>query len=584
MAAFDMVIRGGTVVDGTRVPRYRADIGIKDGRIAEVGQLRASDAAQVLEAADCIVAPGAIDLHTHYDAQLHWDPYCSIGSWHGVTSVTIGNCGFGFAPVQAKDTERAMLSLSRNEAIPLGPMQASMPFDWETFPEWMDHLDRIPLGINLSQLMPVTPLVAYVMGGVEEAKQRLPNGTEVQAIQRLLHEAMDAGAVGWGAQRLFPDSLAAVQRDYDGSPMISDVLSDEFYLSLAAVLRERRAGCIQFTQAGGDLSEGFQNLLTGLQRDFGFNEQLAEQSGRPVLYNLIAANDQLPIFYQTQLKLLAEANARGRRVFGQAATVRAPFTFTFEDWNLFDNSPVWREATVGTLEEKRAKLADPEVRQAMKAEYDSGRVSIDLFGAVAQFIAKKVFRADLKDKYEGLSVIQIAQQEGKHFIDALLDVSVADDLKTEWRTPLLNVQVEHHKQVMDSPYTIAGLSDGGAHMKFLTTGVWPTDLLTWMVRDTQALSLEEAHFRLSCLPAWAAGFQDRGTLRPGMAADIVVYDLAALGIEPIEIAHDLPTGEWRRVQKATGYRWIVVNGQVTFADGQCSGATPGRLLRHGRAA
>jgi len=584
MAAFDMVIRGGTVVDGTRVPRYRADIGIKDGRIAEVGQLQPSDAAQVLEAADCIVAPGAIDLHTHYDAQLHWDPYCSIGSWHGVTSVTIGNCGFGFAPVHAKDAERAMLSLSRNEAIPLGPMQASMPFDWETFPEWMDHLDRIPLGINLSQLMPVTPLVAYVMGGFEEAKQRLPNDTEVQAIQRLLHEAMDAGAVGWGAQRLFPDSLAAVQRDYDGSPMISDVLSDEFYLSLAAVLRERRAGCIQFTQAGGDLSEGFQNLLTGLERDFGFNEQLAEKSGRPVLYNLIAANDQLPIFYQTQLKLLAEANARGRRVFGQAATVRAPFTFTFEDWNLFDNSPVWREATVGTLEEKRAKLADPEIRQAMKAEYDSGQVSIDLFGAVAQFIAKNVFRADLKDKYEGLSVIQIAQQEGKHFIDALLDVSVADDLKTEWRTPLLNVQVEHHKQVMDSPYTIAGLSDGGAHMKFLTTGVWPTDLLTWMVRDTQALSLEEAHFRLSCLPAWAAGFQDRGTLRPGMAADIVVYDLAELGIEPIEIAHDLPTGEWRRVQKATGYRWIVVNGQVTFTDGQCSGATPGRLLRHGRTA
>lgn len=583
MAAFDVVIKGGTVVDGTRVPRYQADLGIKNGRIAEIGQLHTSDATQVLDAAGCVVAPGAIDLHTHYDAQLHWDPYCSIGSWHGVTSVTIGNCGFGFAPVHAKDSERAMLSLSRNEAIPLGPMQATMPFDWETFPEWMDHLDRVPLGINLSQLMPVTPLVAYVMGGFEEAKQRLPNEAETRAIQRLLHEAMDAGAVGWGAQRLFPDSLAAVQRDYDGSPMISDVLSDEFYLSLAAVLGERRAGCIQFTQAGGDLSEGFGSLLTGLQRDFGFNEQLAEKSGRPVLYNLIAANDLFPMFYQTQLKLLAEANARGRRVFGQAATVRAPFTFTFEDWNLFDNSPVWREATVGTLEEKRAKLADPDIRRAMKEEYDSGQVSIDLFGAVAQFIAKKVFRADLKDVYEGLSVIQIAEKEGKHIIDAVLDVSVADDLKTEWRTPLLNVQVEHHKQVMDSPYTLAGLSDGGAHMKFLTTGVWPTDLLTWMVRDTQALSLEEAHFRLSGLPAWAAGFQDRGALRPGMAADIVVYDLAKLGIEPIEIAHDLPTGEWRRVQKATGYHWIMVNGQVTFADGQCSGATPGRLLRHGRA-
>jgi N-acyl-D-aspartate/D-glutamate deacylase len=154
MATFDTIIKGGTVVDGTRVPRYKADIGIKNGKVAKIGRLNSSDATTVLDASGLIVAPGFIDLHTHYDAQLHWDPYCSIGGWHGVTSVTIGNCGFGFAPVYAKDFDRALLSLSRNEAIPLEPMKVSMAPEWETFPQWMDHLDRLPLGVNLSHITP----------------------------------------------------------------------------------------------------------------------------------------------------------------------------------------------------------------------------------------------------------------------------------------------------------------------------------------------------------------------------------------------------------------------------------------------
>jgi N-acyl-D-aspartate/D-glutamate deacylase len=385
---------------------------------------------------------------------------------------------------------------------------------------------------------------------------------------------MDAGAVGWGAQRLFPDGLAAVQRDYDGTPMISDVLSDEFYLALAKTLRERDEGFIQFTQAGGNLAEGLEGIMGALQRDFGFNVRLAEESGRPVLYNALVVNDRFPFFYREQLKLLEEANARGVPVFGQAATVRANFTFTFEDWNLFDNSPIWRDATVGTVEEKRAKLANSEIRRAMKEEYDSGQVSIDLFGRVAEFIVQEVCQPDLKEKYEGLTVEQIAERENKHIIDAILDLSVADNLRTEWRTPMLNRDVDCHKEIMSSPYTIAGLSDGGAHTKFLTTGIWPTDMLMWMVRETGSLPLEEAHFRLSGLPAWAANFKDRGTLREGMAADIVVYDLEKLAIGPTEIAHDVPAGEWRRVQKAEGYRWIMVNGQVTFEDGKCTGATP----------
>src|SRR5215468_9178123 len=284
MAQFDTIIKGGTIVDGTLVPPYRGDIGIKNGKIAAIGRLQSSAATKVLDASGLIVAPGAIDLHTHYDAPLHWDPYCSIASWHGVTSVTIGNCGFGFAPVHAKDAERAMLSLARNEAIPLEPMKVSMSFDWETFPQWMDHLDRLPLGVNLSQLVPVTPLVAYAMGGFTEAKKRLPTEKEVQTAIRLFHEAMQAGAIGWGAQRLFPESTASVQRDYDGTPMISDVLPDAFYLQLAQALQDYDAGFIQITQSSATSND--QGI--GMQRDMNFSTQLAEQSAHAVIYNALA--------------------------------------------------------------------------------------------------------------------------------------------------------------------------------------------------------------------------------------------------------------------------------------------------------
>ena len=581
MATFDTIIKGGTIVDGTRVPRYKADLGIKDGKIAKIGRLSNSDGAKVIDAGGMIVAPGFIDLHTHYDAQVHWDPYCSIGGWHGVTSVTIGNCGFGFAPVHSKDFERALLSLSRNEAIPLEPMKVSMKPDWETFPQWMDHLDRLPLGINLSQLVPITPLVAYAMGGFAEAKKRLPTDTEVQKSVQLFHEAMQAGAIGWGAQRLFPDSTASVQRDYDGTPMISDVLSDDFYLKMADALSKHDIGFIELTQSSATANdEGI-----GMMRDMNFNTQLAEQSGHSVIYNALVAHEQTVEPMRAQIKWLEEMVEKGIPVYGQTATVRAPFTINFKDWNLFDDNETWREATLGTLEEKRTKLADPEKRKAMRAEYDAGTPTRDfIFGELHKFIATKINDPELREKYLNLSVEEIAKRDNKHVIDALLDISVADNLETEWLGPVVNGNPKIHQEMMSSPVTIPGASDGGAHIKFLTLGVYPTDMLSWLVRDSKALTLEEAHFRLSGLPAWAAQFKDRGTLREGLAADIVVYDLANLKLLPIEIAHDLPAGEWRRVQKAEGYRHILVNGVETFQDGNCTGATPGGLLRYGRAA
>ncbi|HEV8261596.1 MAG TPA: amidohydrolase family protein, partial [Burkholderiales bacterium] len=453
MAEFDTLIKGGIVVDGTRVPRYRADVGIRNGRVNKIGNLKNASAVKVLDADGLIVAPGAIDLHTHYDAQIHWDPYCTIDGWHGVTSVTLGNCGFGFAPVRSKDAERAMLCLTRNEAIPLAPMQQTMPFDWETFPQWMDHINQIPLGVNVSQLVPVTPLVAYVMRDWTEAKSRQPNAAEMAEIIRLLHEALDAGAIGWSSQRLPPESIVSFQRDYDGKPMVSDVLTDGFYLALASALRERDQGCIQYTQVTASADD----IAAGSERDLAFQVHMAECSGRPLLFNAIVINDEFPEVFRTQLKWLEDVNANGTRIFGQASSVRTAVTVTFADWNLFDQSTVWREATLGTYEEKKAKLSSPEIRSAMRREYDSGaftkaRPNLPFEIEISTYVAAKVYRSDLK-KYEGWPLAQIAAAEGKHLVDAMLDLSVADDLRTEWRTPLLNTRPEYAREVMTSPYT-----------------------------------------------------------------------------------------------------------------------------------
>jgi N-acyl-D-amino-acid deacylase len=231
------------------------------------------------------------------------------------------------------------------------------------------------------------------------------------------------------------------------------------------------------------------------------------------------------------------------------------------------------------------KLSRPELRQSMREDYDQGGFETlnVVFGEFPKFIARKVHNQALKEQYEGLSVEQIAQRENKHVSDAMLDVSVADDLRTEWAGPVSNSNVEGYRELMNSPYTMPGVSDGGAHIKFITPAIHPTEVLAWLVRDSGVLSLEEAHFRLSGLTGWAAGFKDRGTLREGLAADVVVYDLEKLRSLPEEITYDLPAGEWRRVQKAEGYRWIMVNGEPIFADGNCTGATPGKLLRNGQA-
>ena len=577
MADYQIIVKGGTIVDGTRTPRYVSDVAIKDGKVAKIGGLRGASADQVLDASGLIVAPGFVDLHTHYDAQIQWDPYCTVSGWHGVTTVLIGNCGFGFAPCRPEDRERAMLMLTRNEAIPYDAMKEGMLWDWVTYPEFLDSLDRMPKGINVFTYMPLTPLYVWVMG-IEAARSRRPTEAELGQMCQLMHEGMDAGACGWSAQVL---GAGSDQRDFDGEPMITDMMTKEEMLAFNRVLGERDEGYTQLTYL-----EPGKDLRSDRDLTFKFFEQMAEVSGRPILFQTVGANAKNPESHRRALAWLEDCSRRGLRVYGQGGTRPIKESeFTFREWNMFDNSDAWREATLGSPAERKQKMQDPDLRAKMRAEWEAGIrpgqngvISQDsLEGLVVAEVATREF-----ERYQGRKVGDIAAEQGKHVVDALLDMVVAEDLQTEFvATPDRN-NSEYTGEIMNSPYIVPGISDGGAHVKFQTGGVYTTEALITLVRDDQVVNLEEAHYKLSYLPAFFGGAPDRGYIREGAAADIVVYDFEGLKLFPSEIAHDLPGDEWRRVQFAEGYRWTLVNGQVTFEDGKATGALPGKFLRHGR--
>ena len=572
MAKFDAIIRGGTIVDGTGTPRYVSDVGINEGRVAQIGGLKGSKATRELDASGLIVAPGFVDLHTHYDAQVQWDPYCTISGWHGVTSVALGNCGFGFAPCEPKDRDRSMLSLSRNEAIPLRSMQEGMRWDWETFPQFLDSLDRIPKGVNLISYVPLTPLYGYVMGW-EAAKSRRPSEGEMLEMIRLLHEGMDAGACGWSAQ---VTGASSGQRDYDGTPMITDLMTNEEILAFAKVLGDRDEGFIELAyRETGEEGQVIEDVTMS------FFEEVAKVANRPVLYQAVSATANSPDLFRMRLQWLESCAQRGIRIYGQGITTRGPFELTFEDWNLFDQSPAWREVTLGSPEERKAKMQNEDLRKWLREEWDSGFRPGNTVGSVAGLTVEWVGNSQF-EHYLGMTIQEIADKENRHIVDVVLDLVVADNMQTEFLAINPRDNAEYAAEVLRSPHVIAGLSDGGAHVKFLTFGAYPTDLLIWLVREQGLLSLEEAHYKLSYLPAFFGGFKDRGFIREGAPADLVVYDLDNLKLLPSEVLEDQPGHEWRRVQKAEGYRWTMVNGEVTFEDGQPTGALSGKLLRHGK--
>jgi N-acyl-D-aspartate/D-glutamate deacylase len=566
MSDFDVVIRQGMLFDGTGGPRYRADIGIKDGVIQEIGRIPGSRAAREIDASGLNVAPGFVDTHTHYDAQLFWDPYCSLSGWHGVTSVVIGNCGFGFAPVAPEFRERAMQTMTRVEAIPYEAMKAGLPWDWETFPEFLDSLDRTNKAVNLVPCVPLAPMMIEAMGFERAKAGVMPTDEEHARLKEMLHESMDAGGIGWSAQVLPPDGPAPVQRDYDGGPMVTDVMHLETADVLAEVLAQRNEGSIQLTVGlGGENNETYL-----------FYEKLAETSGRTVIFDVVQGNVNNPDQHRRSIDWLASCRERGLKVVGQSLTTRAGFTFTLDEWNLYDDNEAWCEVTMGNVEERLVKMADPERRPALRE-----LLPVASTVPVEQVMIAEVRAAALKE-YEGLTCGEAAEKMGvPHAVDAMLDIAVRDKLQTTFYGESLNFDIDVLREILADPHLMPGVSDGGAHTKFITVGRFPTEFLTELVRDNQMCTLEHAHYRLSALPARTVGLRDRGTLEIGKAADIVIYDLDKLDIGPMEVAYDFPGDEWRRIQKAFGYRYVLVNGDVTIEDDKETRNYSGKLLRHG---
>jgi N-acyl-D-aspartate/D-glutamate deacylase len=586
MSDFDVIIRNGIIIDGQRTPRYKGDVGILDGKVKVItgaGGLSRKKADKYIDADGLIVAPGFVDLHTHYDAQVFWDPYCTTSGWHGVTSVVIGNCGFGLAPVTADGRERAMLSLTRNEAISYAAMKEGLAWDWESFPEFMDAIERTPKGINMLTYIPLSPLIAYVMGGVDEAKLRRPNVDEMSEIKKLIAEAMDAGACGISSQYLGDTS---VQRDYDGTPNVTDVMHFDDFLEMVSVLKDKGRGAIQ---------------VLGITPEQ--TERICEASGAMVIYNVLAIEcDQHGLETEGSVEeftdWMEDANKRGLRVSAQTVTTGIDFVFTFEDWNLYDFSPHWRNVCLGSTEEKILKMKDPEIRSAIRNEFDEienstredfesgldsdvSATALVQFRTVADNTVQMVDNNDLI-KYEGMTIRQIAEKENKHVCDVILDIAIADNLRTTFATPPNHYAPEEIKTLITKPYTIPGISDGGAHMKFSVFGRYGTEYLVNYVREAKYVDLEYAHWHLSAIPAQYAGLHDRGVIRVGSPADIIIYDINELGWTEAEKVYDLPAGDWRRISKGTGYHYTLVNGEITFIDNENTGATPGYLLRDGK--
>lgn len=569
MATYDLLIAQGTIVDGTGAPRFIGDIAISNGVIERIGRSIPRDRARrVIDAAGRIVAPGVIDPHTHYDAQVHWDPYCTNSGWHGNTTVVVGNCGFGFMPCRPADRERYMMMMENTEQVPMPAMREALPWDWESFPDWMRHMRQTPKGINLAAYMPLNSLMMYVMG-IDAAKSRGASPSERARMRDLLNEAMDAGAIGFGLSHLNEHNS---HKDIDGSPMPTDAMNVEDAFYLAEVLRERDQGVIQC------LCE----LPPGYASNRATVEQLARASRRPVLLNIVTPVDMMPDYHRSLLDWLDAQERAGLDIYGQAFVNRSWNQLRPVDYDVWQTtSSAFLEFTVARSADRMSALAgDPAFRARAVAEYKPEAWAAS-GGPIETFRLVDARGAERFRGCNGELVGTIAARLSLHPADAFFQIVAESGALADFRTtiatsddPVKSAEIIRHKRVLP------GTSDGGAHIKFHSGGQYATDNLMWLTREHGLLSLEEMHFRLSYLPARVIGLHRRGALAEGWAADLYVYDFAALGYDrdQYETVHDLPRGDWRRVSRARGIDWVVVNGVPIFRDGAASMAMPGRML------
>jgi N-acyl-D-amino-acid deacylase len=564
----DLIIRNGTIVDGSGMGRYHADVGVADGRIVEIGRIRAP-AQRTINADGLIVAPGFIDGHTHMDAQVNWDRQGTCSCWHGVTTVIMGNCGFALAPCPPDQREWFARCLTAVEDIPLEAMLAGIDWTWETFPEYLATVEKLPKALNYGSYIGHSALRMYVMG--ERALTEPATGDDVARMVHAVKQAVRAGAIG------FSSSRAGTHVTPDDTPVASRIAEWSEIDALVGAMADLDAGIFQ---VGPDVSSGptQRAFLDRLQ-------QVALASGRPVMFGTISTRQgEAPNSYRYQLDYLDRCIAAGARMFGQTTTKSINAIFALKSYLPFDGLPSWEPLRALPLAEQKRRMADPAVRRQLVADEAAMKPRDKVFqgGGAATTDPRKPDYGNLfamRDvTWNDPTVASLAAERGQHPVEVMLDLMLANEDQV-FVQPLVNEGRDDVLDMLRHPWTLTTFSDSGAHVCQEMGSSLQTHMLSYWVRARQAFTLEQAVRKLTFDNAAAWELNDRGLVRTGFAADLVLFDEQRVQPGMPVVESDLPGGARRLVQKAEGIAATIVNGAVAFENGVATGACGGRLLK-----
>ena len=568
----DLIIRGGTVVDGTGAAPRVADVAIRGDKIVAVGQ-DLGEAKQTIDAEGKLVTPGFVDIHTHYDGQVTWDPYLTPSSWHGVTTVVMGNCGVGFAPARP-DSHQWLIGLMEGvEDIPGTALAEGIQWSWESFPEYLDALEKQEHAIDVCAQVPHGAVRAYVMGE-RGAKNEPATAEDIEQMAAIVKEGIEAGGMG------FSTSRTIVHRAIDGEPVPGTFAAEDELFGIGRVLGELQKGLFELAPAGAAGED-----LAGAEREVGWMRRLSAEIGRPITFALIQ-HDMDPKQYRRVLELCQQATEEGANLTPQVAGRPTSMLMGWQTTiHPFIKHPTWLEIADLPAEERLAKLRDPEIRRRMLSDEVSDPDPMVMFITSA---FHKLYPLGEKPDYEPApdqSVAAIAEREGVDPAEIAYDMLMQRDGQELLYFPMFNYSdgdFEATREMLMHPRAALGLSDGGAHCGVICDASTPTYMLTHWVRDRkrgEKLPLEWVIKRQTRDTAALYGLDDRGAIAPGMKADLNVIDLDALELEPPRVAYDLPAHGRRLLQGATGYVATIVSGEVIYENGEKTGALPGRLVR-----
>ncbi len=560
----DRLIRGGVLIDGTGAPRRTADIGIKDGRVAAIGRITQS-ARETVDADGAIVAPGFIDIHTHYDAQLLWDKAVTPSCFHGVTTIVGGNCGFTIAPLTGDGGRYIRRMLSRVEGMPLEALEAGGSWAWQSFGEYLDTVDQ-GLGINAGFLVGHSAIRRVVMGDGAVGKRATP--AQIEAMTSLLGESLRAGGLGLSSGR------TPVHQDMEGERVPSFHASDEELFALCRTVRAHPGTTLEFAPSLSEFDATGELMI-----------EMSLMAGRPINWNVLIVNAQKPDDYLHQLALSDRAAARGACVVPLSVPHPMEFFVDFVSPFYFGGLPGFGKIMTLPLPERKRALADPAQREPIKRAIEQAqRGPLADYSDFARMEIARTFEP-ANAGLAGRRVGDVARERGIEAVDTALDIALADGLRTLFvpvRVGADDASWKARGEILLDPRVVVGASDAGAHLDIGTAFAYSTKLLAEGVRERGIMTLEQAVQQLAQVPARLYGFKDRGELREGMAADLVVFDATRVDRGPVESRADLPGGASRLYAEALGVDAVVVAGVDVVRSGKLTGERPGRILRSGR--